>query len=61
MRDKKLEKILYERLDIAMAFEREKKVVIPETTCIIRDIMKLKGINVNDKIKNKKDEGLSGW
>ena len=57
--DGKLIKILYERLDIAMVFEREKKIVIPETTCIIRDIMKIQGIEINDKNKSniKKESG----
>jgi len=51
-------KKLYERLDIAMEFEARKKIVIPETTCIIRDIMKIRGIGINDL--NKKD-GVFGF
>ena len=39
-----LEKLLaieLERLDVAVAIEKERKIVFPETSVIIRDIMKL--------------------
>ena len=49
MHKDRLIKILFERLDIAMEFEKDKKIVIPETTFIIRDLMKITDININEK------------
>ena len=42
-----LEKLLaieLERLEVAVAIERERKIVFPETSVIIRDIMKLNAV-----------------
>jgi len=55
----KLIKILFERLDIAMEFERSKKIVLPETTCIIRDIMKISDIEINYGSKKTKKNSSS--
>jgi hypothetical protein len=38
---KHLLKIQMERLEIALTFEREKKITIPETTAIIKTILEI--------------------
>jgi hypothetical protein len=52
MGNNKLQELLdieLERLKLAVAFEKEKKIVFPETTQIVRDILK-----IEDRIKLSK-------
>ncbi len=49
----KLLDIEIERLDVAVRIEKERNIVFPETTVIIRDILKLKNAIAN---KEKNDE-----
>jgi hypothetical protein len=64
-----LEKLLaieLERLDTAVKIEKERKIVFPETTIIIRDIQKLndaingKQITENDNIPGNLGDLLGG-
>lgn len=56
-----LEKLLdieLERLDVAVRIERERKIVFPETSIIIRDIQKLQAAINGDKPENDWLAGL---
>jgi len=48
----KLLKIELERLDVAVEIEKKRNIVFPETTIIIRDILKLNEA-INGKGKDK--------
>ncbi len=56
-----LEKLLaieLERLDVAVKIEKERKIVFPETSIIIRDIQKLQAAINGDKSENDWLAGL---
>jgi len=55
-----LTKKLFERLDIAMSFEKENKIVIPETTAIIRDIVRVAGIEISYNAKKSSGGSMLG-
>jgi len=51
----KLLKIELERLDVAVEIEKKRNIVFPETTIIIRDILKLNEA-INGKGKDKPEK-----
>ncbi len=58
---KKLLAIELERLDVAVRIEKERKIVFPETTVIIRDILRLRQAINGKQIKQVMIENPFDW